>query len=176
MADLTTKDVVMTRPLHEHRRRPGPLSHDMWPEDRRQLLDRVWDRAWWTGLQGLSAVGVLCALASWGPLVTSVVALSVGAVRILVALPFRVREQAPGSRAALRGAASTGCVTVAALGLIAVAAAWALIPMLVLASASPAVHRIMRDASTVVRASLAIVSTMIFEAPPADEGIDRPWL
>lgn len=151
-------------------------AHDMWSDDRRQLLDRVWDRAWWTGVQGLSAAGVLCALVSWGALVTTVVALSVGAVRILVALPFRVREQAAGSRATLRVAAGTGCVTVAAAGLIAVAAAWALIPMLVLAAASPAVHRVMRDAGAVVRGAVAIVGKMAFEAPPSDEGIDRPWL
>jgi len=148
-------------------------AHDLWVEDRRQFVHRVWHHVWWTSVHVLVVAGVLGALVSWGLLVTSVVALAVAGISVVVAFPFRSREQAPGSRTALRVAANGGCATVAALGLLTVAAGWGLLLMLVLMAASPFAHRSLRDSSTVVRVSLAMLREMSADAPPAC-GPDRP--
>jgi len=148
-------------------------THDLWWEDRRQFLHRVWHRVWWISVHLLVAAGVLGALVTWGLLVTSVVALALAGISVGLSFPFRSREQAPGSRATLRVAANGGCATVAALGLLAVGAGWGLLLMLVLTAASPLAYRNLRDSSTVVRVSLAMLREMSADAPPAC-GPDRP--
>lgn len=141
-------------------------THELWLEDRRGVLDRCRDRAWWRWMHWCTSIGLLLAVVQWGWVVPSVVVLSGVAVSVLLFVACVGKVDATQVRLVLDVATLAVLATVGAAGAIAVWPAAGLLVALALVLTSPAARRSLRDARTALRLSAVLVRAARDGTPP----------
>jgi len=126
-------------------------TEELWWEDRRGVLERQRDAAWWAGLYWVSTAGLIasCLQGGWrSPLVS---ALTFAGLTALLLLPLRLFPGPPDLARIVDDAVVTGLGLTGVGGILSLSLPLGLLVLSVLVVTAPVVRRELRSVSAILR-------------------------